>query len=238
MRSAGFLCLLWLVALPLRAQWQAAGFVGGAHTQDSFLSVRQPALGTILRFHPVAFSGKSFQGPLYYGGRGGYFFSRYLGVEAEYIHLKVFARVDRPGMASGVDRGTPISTELPLGNIVQRFSISHGVNLLMANAALRHPVGASTDQSRPRLLLNLRAGLGVTIPHPETQINGVADEHYQVGSMVFQLAPGAELRLWDRVYWLADYKYTHTRQRVDIFSGTAETLLNSHHGVTGISLHF
>ncbi len=69
-------------------------------------------------------------------------------------------------------------------------------------------------------------------------MQGAVDEHYQVGRPAIQLAGGAETHFWRRLYWTAEYKFTRTRQCVHVPSGAAETLLLSHHGATGFTIHF
>ncbi len=81
-------------------------------------------------------------------------------------------------------------------------------------------------------------GGGTTIPHAESTIEGQADEHYQTGNPAIQAAAGAELRILRHLYWMGEYKYTRTRQHVNVFSGIADTLLQTHHLVTGPVVHF
>lgn len=237
-RLALLALLLVTLARPARAEWHVGGYLGGTHTQNSFLVVEQPAQGTHLRFSPVDFSGESFKSPFYYGLRGGYFFNRHVGVEAEFIHLKVFAQVDRVVQVDGVLLGLPLSGQRPLRTIVARFSISHGVNLMMGNVVFRQDFWRKSEDKLGRVLLTTRFGVGGTIPHPESEILGAGDQHYEGGRPALQAAGGAELRLWRGLYWLGEYKYTRTRQRVRIVGGTAETLLHTHQVVTGLSYHF
>src|SRR5918992_1585911 len=123
--------------------WVVAAYVGGARTAASPLTVSQPALGNSLIFEGVRFQSRSFDPPLYYGFRGGYFLRRMpsLGVEAEFIHLKVYSNPQQRVRVTGLRRGLSVAGELPLGEIVQQYSISHGVNLLLFNVAARHGVG-------------------------------------------------------------------------------------------------
>jgi lipid A oxidase len=234
------LLVVVLVCLNLRctAQWLAGGYIGGAHTLNSGLMVRQPALATDVRFHDISYRGESFQPPLYYGVRGGYIFGRKWGVEAEFTHLKVFANVDRTATVTGTLNGAPIEAREPVSAIVQRFSISHGVNLLLANAIFRHELWRSNDERTARTYVNVRLGAGATIPHAESTVQGRADEHYQAGSPALQVAGNIELRIWKRWYWIGEYKFTRTREEVDVNSGTAKSLLETHHVVTGPSVHF
>jgi hypothetical protein len=153
--------------------------------------------------------------------------------------LKVFAKTALPVGVAGILNGVPISTVEPMAALVQHFSISHGVNLLLADAIFRErlrqrPGGKLGDV----VLLNLRLGAGSTIPHPESEIQGHVDEHYQVGSPALQAAAGVELQLWHKLYWEGEYKYTYTSQHVEVYAGRAQSVLDSHHLVTGPVIHF
>lgn len=213
--------------------WVVAAYIGGAHTASSTLTILQPSLGTNLSFENVRLESRSFDPPLYYGVRGSYFLPRmpYFGIEAELIHLKVFSNPQQRVRVTGVRRGTPANGELPLGEIVQQYSISHGVNLLLFNAAVRHaPSG--------RVILSARTGVGPTLPHTESRIEGQSLEQYELGRIAWQAAAGAEVRLWKGLFVLGEYKFSRTRQSGKVFSGTAESLLRTHHGVLGLSYHF
>src|SRR5438477_8739917 len=140
--------------LTAHAEWVAGAYIGGAHTQNSDLLLRQPSLGTELRFHNVRYSGNSFQGPLYYGAHGGYFFGRHWGIESEFTHLKVFTKVQEPAPVSGTLNGALVNAVQPADLLVQRFSISHGVNLLMANVVFRQPLWHSLSEPLGRLLID------------------------------------------------------------------------------------
>jgi hypothetical protein len=232
--------LIVVVCLNLhcRAQWIAGGYIGEAHTLNSGLTIRQPALATDISFHDISYRGESFQPPLYYGVRGGYFLRSRWGVEAEFTHLKVFANVDRIAAVTGTLNGAPIDYREPVNAIVQRFSISHGVNLLLANAIFRHELWRSNNERSARAYLSLRLGAGATIPHAESTVQQRTDEHYQVGSPALQFAGTIELRICKRWYWMGEYKFTRTSEQVDVSSGIAKSLLQTHHVVTGPNIHF
>jgi hypothetical protein len=121
---------------------------------------------------------------------------------------------------------------------VQRFSVSHGMNLLLVNFVARKQLLRDAREGLGRVLLIGRVGAGGTIPHAETEIMGLRDEHYEWGRLAFQVAGGSEVRLWRGLYALAEYKYTHTDQRFRISAGDAKALLRSHHGVFGLGIHF
>lgn len=232
--------VLWLFgpAQPARAEWNVGAYLGGTRTQQSFLRVKQPALGASLQFRGVEYDGGSFEPPLYYGLRSGYFFHRRFGVEAEFIHLKVFAQVQRVVEVDGTLRGAAIHARVPMNTIVGRFSISHGVNLLLGNAVLRQDFWRPDGEKLGRLALSARVGLGGLIPHPESEILGAAEEHYEAAGPALQVAGGAEFWLWRGLYLLGEYKYTRARPELRVAAGTAETLLHTHHAVFGLSYHF
>ena len=166
------------------------------------------------------------------------FFARAGEWKPSLYNLKVFTRVNQPALVTGTLDGMPVNSRELVSSVVQRFSISHGVNLLMANAVFRQQLARRSSQELGRVMLALHLGAGTTIPHAESTIQGHADEHYQVGSPVIQAAAGVEMRLWRKLYWTGEYKFTRTREQVNVFSGTARSLLESHHLVTGPVIHF
>lgn len=219
--------------------WVIAAYLGGTSTSSSGLAISQPAVGTDLTFNAVRFSSRSFSPPLYYGLRGGYFLRRLpkLGFEAEFIHLKLFSDPQQPVRVVGLRRNVALDAELPLGQIVQQYSISHGVNLLLFNLAARHRFNIGPDTTG-RLALVARAGVGPTIPHTESRVEGVGQEQYEFGRIAWQVSGGAEFRLWRGMHLLGEYKFTRTRQHGKVASGTAESLLRTNHGVFGVGYYF
>ncbi len=222
------------------SRWIITLYLGGAHTTSSRLYISQPSLKTELNFDGVHFEGRSFDPPLYYGIRGGYFPERlqFLGFEAEFLHMKVYADPQQQVRVAGLHRGARLQRELALSEIVQRYSISHGANLLLLNVVARAPLGRSSNAHRSPVMLAARFGLGPTIPHTESTIEGHEQEQYEWGRLAWQWAVGGEVHLWRGLYALGEYKFTRTRQRGAIFAGHAEALLRSHHGVFGLSYHF
>ena len=131
------------------------------------MRVSQPALGNDLTFDGVRFRSRSFEPPLYYGLRGGYFLKRApsVGVEAEFIHLKVFSDPGQRVRVAGQRRGATVGGELPLGEVVEQYSISHGVNLLLFNAAVRRGIRRGEQAPDGRLILAARGGGADDSPH-------------------------------------------------------------------------
>jgi opacity protein-like surface antigen len=185
----------------------------------------------------VRYRSESLEPPIYYAYRVGVFpGSGWLGIEAEFIHLKVIADTARGVKTEGIVRGGPASEVRPLGSVLERFSITHGVNLLLVNAVARHAVQGRHNKP-PRWFLTARAGAGASVPHAESTIGGVSLEQYEWGSFSVQATGGVELRLTNRVYISGEYKLTRTVQHVSVAGGSVRTPLTTHHLVAGVVAH-
>src|SRR5262245_40674874 len=218
------------------ADWTVAGFFGAAHTQESSIRLIQPPDSTDVTVSPVVYRSESFASPIYYGYRVGVFpRSRWIGVEGEFIHLKVIAETSRLAAVVGTFKGDAVSVTQPIAAILERFSITHGVNLVLVNAVVRHALGG--DDPRPRWLLTGRLGVGASVPHPESTIAGEDLEQYEWGAFSAQAAAGVEVRLAGRVYLAGEYKLTRTDQDVSVVHGSVTTPLTTHHLVTGVVVH-
>jgi opacity protein-like surface antigen len=171
--------------------------------------------GTDVVLNSVDFEDRSFEGPLYYGLRAGYMATPRFGVEAEFIHMKAFARV----------------SETVPGDVLQQYGVSHGLNLLLGNFVVRHKLTGS-------LAVSVRAGLGTAIPHPEIRAFGETLDEYLVQGVAVHFAGGAEFNLTRRLFWFGEYKFTTTRQRFKLAASTVENRFATHHLVTGLGLRF
>jgi hypothetical protein len=232
------LLLVAMIGAPRSAhgEWVAAGFLGGAATHRAALEIEQPVRRTALEIEDVSLAGRSLESPLYYGYRLMWAPGSHarLGVEVEFIHLKVDADTDAAVHMHGEVRGQAINGTLRLDEVVQRFAISHGLNLVLANLVISHPLTRGTSGS-PRLVFVGRLGAGPTIPHAETTVEGTIQEQYQWGRVAAQAAAGLEWRFARRFAALAEYKLTATPQRVRIPDGSASARIVSHHMVAGVA---
>ena len=235
--------LLWraigvaAICSPASGQWVASAYLGASHTPPTALTIIQPASNTVVRFHDVAFSGRSFSAPLYYGYAVAHFWSEWIGVEGELIHLKAYGQMRRLTTVEGSLQGAPASGRIAPASIVSQFDITHGVNPIFANVVLRHGFGEKRS-GRKRAYVLARAGAGITVPHHENTVSGLHSEGYQLGRPAMQGGAGAELRLWRGLFGMAQYKFTWTRQRVDVADGSASLTLRSHHAAFGFAWHF
>jgi hypothetical protein len=194
--------------MPL-GEWLLAVYLGAAHTVSAPLSFPSVA------FPAAHYRGESWTPPLYYGYRFSCFprSIRPAGIEAEFTHLKVYAN-------------------LPPEGTVQRFSMSHGLNLVLVNVAARRTLRAT---GAGPLRLTARAGAGPTIPHIESTIGGVSKEGYQLGSIALHAGAGLEIPVAQHVSVVAEYKLTRTHEHVDVAGGTASGVFLSHHAIVGLT---
>jgi hypothetical protein len=225
---------------PAHADWVVSGFLGAAATRDVTLRIDQPVRATAFAISAARFTGRSFESPVYYGyrvmwaGRSG----ARIGVEGELIHLKAYLDTTRPAAVTGTLDGAPVNRTVTIGDLVQRFSVSHGLNLLFVNIVLRQPLGGRGRVETRRLLVAVRVGAGPTIPHTESTIGGRTQEQYEWGRVAGQAAAGLEYRFARRASAIVEYKVTGTRERLSVAEGTASGTFVSQHGVGGLAWRF
>jgi lipid A oxidase len=222
--------LLAFAAPAVAAEWYLSAYSGASATRPAVVRVEQPVTETRLTFDSVRFDGRSFDSPIYYGYRLGAFVRRWLAFEAEFIHAKIHAQVDREVRVQGTLNARDVSGTAPLARYASRLDESHGLNFVLGNAVFRRRLG--------RLALTARAGAGLTVPHPETDVLGNSREDYQLGGPCAQGAAGAQLRVWHGLHLLGEYKYTWTRQTIDLDSGEIRMRVRTSHFVTGVAFHF
>jgi len=232
--------LMWCLPSMARADWVAGAFLGHAWTRPSTVALTIPDRQTAVEIDGVEYRGESFASPQYYGYRITWIpdARRWMGIEVEVIHAKVFAEADRVVRIRGTLRGAAVDTSLPLSSSVQRLAMSHGLNFIFANVALRRELGPVDSQGTPRFVAVVRAGAGPTVPHAESTVDHVNREQYETGGPGAQAAGGVEVRVWRRLGVLGEYKFTWARPQVDVADGQATVPARSHHVVGGLAYHF
>jgi lipid A oxidase len=211
-RCSVFAAVLLLLAVPACAEWSAAGLLGASKTASAALTLHRHDLPDAV-WRDVNLSGRPFESPPYYGYRAGWRRHRRspVGVEAELIHLKVYAR------------------DGAMAPPVEHFSISHGLNLLLGNVVFRVPLGK-------RLSLDTRAGAGVAIPHAESRVGGVTQQQYEVSSAAWQAAAGLRRSLREHAAVFTEYKLTTTSPEVHVADGTIAGRYTTQHAAAGVEL--
>ena len=227
-----------LPATPAAAETLVSLSTGTSFTRHGDLHLVQPGLGTDLTAHGVAWGAAPWRPAPYYGLRLTHFFARdpHWGVALDHTHYKMDARVDRVVAVDGTWRGAPVAEAVPLDRYVQRFELSHGVNVLSLSGVYRWLDPALAGG---RLQPYVGAGLAHYRPHAESTVGGAAFETgYQPSGWGWQLLAGAHYRLDERWSVFAEVRLNHGTARVDIAGGHAETPLRTAHLAGGISLAF
>jgi hypothetical protein len=223
-----------------RADWLLSGFLGHAQTQSSNIDLTLASQSTQLRLEDVDYRGESFRSPHYYGVRATWTpeAHRWLGIEGEWIHAKVYAEADRRVHVVGTLRGAPIDAVVPLSSIAQRLSMSHGLNFILANVSARRAFGPTKADGSPRVVGVVRGGVGPTMPHAESQLDNAYVEQYEGGGIGTQIGGGIELALWRHIGALGEYKFTWASPEIDVAGGQAKIPSRSHHFVFGLIYDF
>ena len=221
-----------------RADWILSGFLGAAKTQSSTIDLSLPAQGTHLQLEGAEYRGESFQSPQYYGLRLTRTLGSWLGIEGEFIHAKVFANVDRDVHATGTRFGTPLNSDVRLSSVVQRLSMSHGLNFILLNVAARRGLGPADASGAHRIVGVVRAGAGPTMPHAESLLDNVTMEQYEGGGLGVQVGAGIEASFGHGVGALGEYKFTDASPEIDVAGGTAKIPSRTHHLVFGVLVKF
>lgn len=231
-------CLL-LAAWPASAQWRVAAFAGHASTAPADVTVTALARDTAVVLADVPFAGDSSRSPIYYGWRVSRAFGRvpWLAIEGEFIHAKTITHPGDVVHVRGRLDGAPVDAERPVGTVLPRFALSHGLNFLLANAVARVDVGG-TSAAPARLALTARAGVGPTLPHVEATFAEAREDAYHTGRAGWQVAGGVEARVTAHLWAIAELKWTATRQAVGVGDATIAAAMRTRHAVAGLGWQF
>ena len=222
------------------AEWIVSAFGGVAHTLSSTMELTLPSQGTQVTLEGVDYRGHSFQSPQYYGLRGTWSPKghRWLGIEGEWIHAKAYAEVEGTVHAVGTLRGAPIDADIVLSSIVNRLSMSHGLNFILANISARQGFGPIDATGAHRLVGVVRAGAGPTMPHAESQIDNVYFEQYEGGGLGVQVGGGMEFSFRRGLGAIGEYKFTWASPEIEVAGGQAKIPSRTHHFAFGIQYRF
>ncbi|HEV2611351.1 MAG TPA: outer membrane beta-barrel protein [Noviherbaspirillum sp.] len=213
-------------------------YPGTSHTRDSDLSINQPGRGTGITLRDVEWGADPFKPAPYYGLRLTHFFdaSPSWGVALDFTHYKMYAKTGRAVRVDGILQGAPVNVVAPMDRYVQRFEISHGVNVLSVNGLYRW---LDTGLAGGRLTPYIGGGLAYYRPHSENTVAGAYHETgYRSSGFGFQVLGGVGYQFTERVSAFLETKYNSGTAKVGVFQGEAETPLRSFHATAGISYRF
>jgi lipid A oxidase len=234
------LLLSGLIASGARAEVPLSIFTGVALTQDRDIDLHQ-AGGTDLTFHDVSFEGRDFETPPYYGFRALWFptDASHWGFGGEFFHMKMYAETDDTVRITGRRDGVPLNDTETIDQTIQSFSLSHGLNYALGDVVYRWMPGRRGEDFLGHLTPYAGIGLGLAIPHVESEVNGSFHEEYQVHGPGVEGLAGVNVALTRHWGLMFEYKFTYANlDSLDIPGGSIEVTPLNHHLVTGLTFSF
>ena len=229
------------LAFTARAEVDLSIFTGVALSQDSDLQLRQQG-DTDLTFHGVSFEGRDFSSPPpYYGLRFLWFppEASHWGFGGEFFHMKLFAETGDTVHVTGRRDGMSIDDYEQFHDTIQSFNLSHGLNYALGDIVYRWSPGDRGKDFLGHLQPYVGFGLGVAIPHVESNIDGVFHQEYQLRGPGVQGLGGVNVNLTQHWALMFEYKFTYANLgALDIPGGSIEVTPLTHHLVTGITFSF
>ncbi len=230
-----FLFFFFAIQFCFSQSFNVSAYLGKNFPSKTYLIVSQDINQTFLRFENIELTDRSFEFPLYYGVKLSAdlkFAGPRTFAELEFIHSKVYSNPEQIVRSVGIYRDTSMDSLIRFGDIVQNFSISHGLNYLFLNIGYK----LIREESFSSFF---KFGVGVSIPHFETTVDSLSFERYELNSFAVQVSGGLNFKICGNFGGLIELKYT-SGEIIDagIFGGTAETHIKMVHFVFGISYLF
>ena len=207
-----------LLATPAHAEIQLQGYLGANTAFSSDLTVDK---GGLYDKRDIAWDGKSFEAPLYYGARGTYWFEPQTswGVALDFTHQKAYAKLN-------------FATDPTYDHL----EFTHGNNIATLNALYRVASPASS------WVYYGGAGAGLAIPHVEVTLKaypGESTDDYQITGIAVQALAGVEYRLTQHWDLFGEGKIAYTNDDADLVDGgNVKTQIWSPQVLAGIAYRF
>lgn len=185
-----------LVAAPALAEMEFSFYTGVQESPHSRVRGNDPT--GIGPFNFLAtWEGRSFEMPPYYGARATWWTNDKLGFGLDFNHAKVYA--DAATLA---------------GNGFSTLEFSDGINIVTANVWRRWQ---SSDRAWTPYV---GAGVGLSIPHVESQTTGGAKTfEYQITGPAVQWVAGVKYDINERWGLFGEYKGTYSQNDADLAGG-------------------
>ncbi|ESS71900.1 hypothetical protein MGMO_85c00250 [Methyloglobulus morosus KoM1] len=240
------LALLFIAGLlltpPVTAEVTLGVFAGQSFVDNGDLNLTQG--NTNLNYKNVSWDDKSFESPIFYGARIGYWFNDApnWGVSVDYSHLKNYVVDSGTVAVNGVQNGIPFNGNVPINSTnLESFNMSHGLNTITFNGQYRwFPAGQRDQTLLGRMQLYSGLGAGFSVPHVEAVVKGVRTYEYQAGAgPVVNGMLGVNYDIYSFISGFAEYKLTYADVEDDLKGGgTINTETVNHQLIFGLAAHF
>ena len=191
---ASALALLGLAA-PAAAETELSFYSGYQTSPHSRIDGTYPGGGGFNAL--IGWEGRSFEAPLYYGGRAMYWREDGIGFGIEATHAKAYAPDGERG-AAGFDR----------------LEFTDGLNIVTLNVAKRWP-----DRWRD-LTPYVGAGLGFSMPHVDiTPAGGPRTYEYQFTGAAARLYAGVSYDITENWSLFGEYQFTVSQNDAELSGG-------------------
>ncbi len=167
----------------------AGGYLGVTHTHPSIVTIKNPGR-TDMTVGPIAWEGKPFKSPIYYGARiSSWPAHSPIGTMLDFTHAKAISRFEDTANFSGTLEGKPLPPQARLGDMFKHLEFSHGHNMLTGNVLMR--------LGNFRVQPYVGAGAGISLPHTEIAFRGENGRtyEYQYAGLAGQVLAGLEVKL-------------------------------------------
>jgi lipid A oxidase len=202
------------LAAPAAAEVELSFYTGTQSAPHSSVSGTYPGGGSY--DSTIAWEGRSFEMPPYYGVRATWWQDNNWGYGVEFSHNKVYA--------NDADRAA-------LG--FSRLEFTDGLNLLTVNATKRWP------ELWGKFSPYAGAGIGLSIPHVDVEHAGGKTFEYQATGAAVRLTAGTSYQLNDRFSVFGEYQMTYSQNKADLTGGgTLETNIVTNALNIGVSMSF
>ncbi|MBC8143875.1 MAG: hypothetical protein H7Y38_20780 [Armatimonadetes bacterium] len=187
-------------------------YTGTTQAQNADLRLLQPVLGTDATYHDVSWRGRPFSGSPYYGVKVGIFLpkSPRIGFEAEFNHSKMYAKLEERKLLTGTFNGQSVNGVETVGDRVQKYQITNGINSFSLNVLYRVPVAVSVKYPDGRFQPYVGGGPQYTFLYSINIINSLGvKEKYHPNGWGYQLFGGGRFMATPHIGLFLEGKYQH-----------------------------
>ncbi len=223
------------------AEINLALFAGQSMIDNGDLNLKQTA--TDMNFREVSWNDRSFEEPIFYGAKLGYWFTSRpnWGVSVDFSHLKNYLNYNETVSVDGIRNGVSVSGKEAISNTIQNFNMSHGLNTLTFNGMYRwFPTGQRDQSLLGRMQLYTGLGAGFSIPHVEAALDNKITYEYQWGAgPAVNGMMGINYDVYKFLSGFVEYKLTYAGVEAELTDGgtiTTETV--NHQIIFGLAAHF